>query len=241
MSDTRPHRRAPRVVTVVLALVATLSVTGCGALFGGASTASDGTALPSVQDLYATVRASALAAESGHVTGFVTDGGESLTLDIQGRADGSNQRAKVSRDAGGSLTMLTVKGKHYVTGDWDFWAAATEPKTADQLVGAQVRVPAAKALRYSDVTLGGLLAETFAAETLSLVATFGSSVSVRHANDKDFWVLSLADTEIWVDPATERLLKVVRSAEQSHAELTFDQWDDVPPYKAPSSSKVLKG
>ncbi|WP_299445652.1 hypothetical protein [uncultured Phycicoccus sp.] len=233
--------RTTRAAVAALAVAAALSLTGCGALFGGASQAADGSDLPSVRDLYTTVRATALAAESGHVTGFVTDGEESTTFDLEGRADGSNQRAKVSRDAGGTLTMLTVKGKHYVSGDWDFWAAATEPSTADRLVGTQVRVPEARATAFSDLTLGGLLADTFARETLSVVETFGSSVSVRHANDRDYWVLSWADTEVWVEPGTHRLLKVVRSTEEDPAELTFDAWDDAATFKAPSSSKVLKG
>lgn len=232
--------RTVRATAAAVALAVSLSLTGCGALFGGASQAADGSDLPSVQDLYATVRAAALGAESGHVTGFVTEGEESMTLDITGRADGSNQRAKIARDAGGTLTLLTVKGKYYASGDWDFWAAATDPKTADQLVGKQVRVPETKAMSFSDVTLGRLLDERFAAESLSLVETFGSSVTVRHANDKDFWVLSLADAEIWVDPATEHLIKIVRSGEENPAELTFDGWDDVPKHKAPSSVKVLK-
>lgn len=238
---TRPRRAAVRrrrsaLMAAVAVLVAVL-VSACGA-----GTAPDGTPIPSAADLYATVRAAALEARSGHVTGFLTHGEDRvLQVNLEGTADGSNQRIRLSSKGRGSASLLVVEDREYVSADWDFWAAATEPKVADTLKDRQVRLETDKVWTYPDLSLGGILREAFREEALPWTSRFTSSVKMRHENDHDIWVLVVDEGhEIWVDRESGLPLRLVRTLEDP-ADLTFDSWGEVAPHEAPRKARVYKG
>ncbi|NHA67602.1 hypothetical protein [Phycicoccus flavus] len=236
---SRPTRTLRRAATVALtaALAATLS--GCGAMLGPGTTA-DGDPMPTVQDLYAKTREATLAAKSGHVTGFVTDEGESMTVDLEGRTNGANQRVRITTDDG-RATMLSVKGRLYISADWDFWASSTaDPRAGDVFKNKQVLVPPKQARKFpSEMTLGTLLDEAFKDASVSPVARFVSDVGLRTENDREVWVVKDRDIELWSDRKTDRLVKLVYTGDDPF-ELTFDKWDAARTFKAPRPSAVYR-
>ena len=240
---SRPHRpvvgRGPvsRALLTAASLAAAAVLTACG---GG--TTPDGEEIPSVQDLWAVARTSAQAATSGHVTGFVTDAatGRTYRLDIEGKVDGSNQRMRLSEDDRGRSTILTVKGRTYVSGDWDFWAAATEPKRADTLKSKHVLVKAAQLEDTERLTISGLLSQQLAGTEPGMLSRFTGSVALRRENDHDVWVLTDGSSRLWVDRETGNLLKIAKDGDGA-SELTFDKWDEADRFSAPKAAIRLEG
>ncbi len=49
--------------------------------------------------LWSRIHEATLAADSGHVTGFVTDENQALSLDVEGTREGANQRIRIEQPA----------------------------------------------------------------------------------------------------------------------------------------------
>jgi hypothetical protein len=244
--------RTTRALVAVTAVAASVALAGCGgadapSAASPTSSAAAGTASspaapeePSMGELYTKVRAASLAAKSGHLGGTVTQDGEKTSIDIAGTADGSNQKLEVGVGKG-KAEILTVGGKYYMSGDKDFWAEQTgDAKAAKLLVGKYVQISAADAKDLGDLTLGAMLEEMFAEKQLSTLEKLTSSVETRTEDGAQVWVASDGSgSEIWVDPKTERLVKIVIAGDQAGA-LTFDSWDAVKKVAAPPATKVVK-
>jgi hypothetical protein len=238
----------PTVALPALALGAVLVLTGCGGggsdsdsgpTSSGASSSSSAPEQPSVGELYEQVRTASLAAESGHLEGYVTDNGERLDIEIEGRADGSNQRAAVTV-GDGQAVILSVGSENWMSGDADFWQEQTGDATAAKaLVGKFVAISPADAKDIGDLTLGSLLEQMFQDEGLSALDKLTSSVETRSEGGQDYWVASDGSgSEIWVDPADRTLAKITAPGD-SGGELAFDKWDAAKTFKAPPASKVV--
>ncbi len=191
-------------------------------------------------ELYTKVRAASLAAKSGHLSGTVTQDGEKMSLDIAGTADGSNQQLEVGVGKG-KAQILTVGGKHYMSGDQGFWTEQTgDPKAAKALLGKYVQISAADAKDLSDLTLGAMLKEMFSEGELSTLEKLTSSVETRTEGGAQVWVASDGSgSEIWVDPTTERLVKIVIAGEGAGA-LDFDSWDAAKKVATPPAKQIVK-
>jgi hypothetical protein len=245
--------RTTRALVAATALAAAVALAGCGGAdapsaagssqpsSAAASTASSPAAPeePSMGELYTKVRATSLAAKSGHLSGTVTQDGEKTSLDIAGTADGSNQTLVVGVGKG-KAQILTVGGKHFMSGDKGFWTEQTgDRKAADLLVGKYVQISAADAKDLSDLTLGAMLKEMFSESDLSTLEKLTSSVETRTEGGAKVWVASDGSgSEIWVDPKTERLVKIVIAGEGAGA-LDFDSWDAVKKVAAPPAKKIV--
>lgn len=235
----------------VLALAAALALTGCGGgdpapssgssgASGSSSSSSSAAAeQPSVSDLYEKARAASLDAESGHLEGYVTDGGERLDVEIEGAADGSNQQARLTIGKGEAV-ILSVGKKNWMSGDAAFWTEQTgDASAADALVGKFVAISPADAKDIGDLSLGSLLQTVFEDESLSALANLTSSVETRSEGGQDYWVASDGSgSEIWVDPESGNLRKITATGD-SATELTFDRWDAAKTFTAPPASKVV--
>ncbi len=191
-------------------------------------------------ELYTKVRAASLAATSGHLSGTVTQDGEKMSIDVAGTADGSNQKRGVGVGQG-KAEILTVGGKHYMSGDKGFWTEQTgDAKAAKLLVGKYVQVSAADAKDLGDLTLGAMLKEMFAEKQLSTLEKLTSSVETRTEGGAQVWVANDGSgSEIWVDPKTEHLVKIVIAGDQAGS-LDFDSWDAVKKVAAPPATKIVK-
>ncbi len=162
------------------------------------------------------------------------------SLDIAGTADGSNQKLEVGLGKG-KAEILTVSGKYHMSGDKAFWTEQTgDSKAAKLLVGKYAQISAADAKDLGDLTLGAMLKEMFSEKQLSTLEKLTSSVETRTEDGAKVWVASDGSgSEIWVDPETERLVKIAIAGDQAGA-LTFDSWDAVKKVKAPPAKQVVK-
>ena len=239
MSDHRVGSPRHTVAVRLAALLAVAVTAGCGALLGGPSTAPDGTVLPGTDELYTVTRTATLGATSGHVTGFLSENGESMMIDIEGATDGSNQRVRITTDREGSVTITTVDGKYYITGDWEFWAAASDPATANRLVDKTVVASPARVRDYLDLSVGTVLEEFFAPENLSLLDRVGSSVVSRVDGDRTVLIGRPKEMEFWVDADSRRLVKL-RTTGADASELTLDRWDEAETFRAPKASSLVE-
>ncbi|NHA67601.1 hypothetical protein [Phycicoccus flavus] len=194
---------------------------------------------PTMGELYAKVRKTALAAKSGHVTGRVTSGKEKVSLDIEGTVDGTNQRAVVTIGSG-EVEILTVKKKYYLSGDAKFWREQTgNANAAKVLVGKYVKVSGSDAKAVADLSIGSILDAMFTDKDLGALADVTSTVETRSVKGQDVWVASdPSGSEIWVDPETERLMKIVITGDDA-GQVTFSDWDAAETVSAPPAGKVL--
>lgn len=242
--------RTTRVLAATAALATSLLVAGCsGSSSGGASTSAGGGSAassspaakpqPSMGELYTKVRTSSLAAKSGHLVGEITDGGQKLKLDIEGTADGSNQTAKIGIGQG-TADILSVGGKYYLSGDLPFWTEQTgDAKAAKALLGKFVEISQSDATEIGDLSLGSLLEQMFEESQLSLLEKLSSTVETRTEGGTEVWVAKDGSgSEIWVDPETEHLVKLVVGGKQA-GQLTFDSWDAAQTFTAPPAAKVV--
>jgi hypothetical protein len=190
-------------------------------------------------ELYTKVRAAALAAKSGHVSGTVTDSGDKVSLEVEGRTDGSNQKAAFSV-GNGTATVLTVGGKYFMSGDSKFWIEQTgDTAAAKVLKGKYVKVSAADAKDMGDLSLGGLLKEMFQESELSALEKATGSVETRVEGGKQVWVAADGSgSEMWVDPTTALPVKLVVTGKDA-GELTFDRWNEAETFTSPPASKVV--
>jgi len=244
--------RTTRALVAATILAAGVALAGCGAAdapsaAGSSSSATSSAASgpatpeePSMGELYTKVRASALAAKSGHISGTMTQGGDKMSLDLAGAADGSNQKLVVGVGKG-KAEILTVGGKHYMSGDKGFWAEQTgDKKAATLMVGKYVPISAADAKDLADLTLGALLKEMFSERELSTLEKLTSTVETRTADGARVWVASDGSgSEIWVDPSSEQLVKIVSAGADGGA-LDFDSWDAVKKVAAPPAKQIVK-
>lgn len=253
MSSIRPARRAAAGLATASAVA--LALAGCGgsssdtsspqATAAAATSSAPATSAaaepeqPTMGELYTKVRTASLAAESGHLEGKVTQGGETVGLEIEGRADGSNQKTSIGIGKG-TAEILTVKKKYYMSADTAFWTEQTgDASAAKLLVGKYVAISGADAQQFGDLTLGALLDQMFEESELSTLEKLTSDVETRTEDGDEVWVASDGSgSEIWVDPETERLVKIVVGGKDS-GELTFDSWDDADTFSAPPASKVV--
>jgi hypothetical protein len=232
----RGHVRLTRATTAAVAASAVLALAGCGSLFGG-GTAADGTPLPSAEELYHSARSSALAAKSGHVEGFMSDENEAITVDIEGRMDGSNQRIRIGKDRG-SIDVRVVKRKVYLSGDWDYWAGVAEPGVADQLAGKYVSLPPQEGMQMVGLSLSRVI-DVMLPEEVSSVATFLTDVKESALGDRQVWVASNPlGGEVWVDRETGQLVRVIKSGDDA-ADLSFDKWNEASVVKRPAKKGTV--
>ena len=126
---------------------------------GSATTDASSGETPSVKELYAQSRKSALAATSVHVKGIVADNGQKVTIDIAGMVDGSNQRLVMSIGSLGKITIITAGKKIYLKADKKFWTQNAGAAAAKVLSGKWVQMTSAQASDFGDTNSSSLLKE----------------------------------------------------------------------------------
>ena len=94
------------VVAALLAGCSGGAPTASGSGVGTASTATTPTAAPrpsapTAADVYRDARTAALSAESGHAVGTVSRNGATVRIDLEGQANGSNQKVLITTPKAG--------------------------------------------------------------------------------------------------------------------------------------------
>ena len=251
---SRQPRRA--LVAVAVPLTVALALAGCGsekepAAAGSSSKASASSSSttteakpPSASELYAQARKTALAAESGHIAGQMTDDGQTFTIDLAGAADGSNQSLELGQSADSKITILTVGGKSYLSATEDFWADQVGAGPAKTLQNKFVVLPPAQAKEYGDLTIKGLLTDMFDDKELGALDSANTRVEKTTVDGADAWKLTERTggdgAALLVSADGKATLLRIEGPKDSPGKLDFSEWDKVPAVTAPAPGKVIE-
>ena len=254
---TRPSSRRATVVAGVAALATAAVLAGCSgddpvapaSTTPGPATAaatpsaspSETEVAPSVADVYRAARTSALAAASGHVVGSQTREGRTLTIDVEGVANGSNQTVFITTDTG-TAEVLTVEDGYWLGGDEGFWVEQTgDAQAGAGMVGRYVPITEADATELGSFTLRSILTEKFA---LPEFAAFESDTTPAEETEVDGRAAYVLGEEggarLWVAADGSGALLRAVGPESAPSDLVFTDWGRAQTFSPPPPSKVLE-
>lgn len=237
------------IATAVVPLATVFLLAGCGSDDGANTSASSSRStttqavLPTSKELFDKARATALAAESVHLTGTVTNDDAPMDIDLAGRLDGSNQKLELGVGAGQQATILTVAKRYYLLGNDEFWTEQGGADLADTLEGKYVLVPAADAKDFGDLTVKEALTELF---DDSDVKAMGDSGKVTKGRLEGSEVYTLSDArgaqhgQMFLSADGKATLLKLIGPRDDPGQMTFTEWDEVAEVKAPPKSKVVE-
>lgn len=235
-----------RAVPVLAALTLSVSLAACGsadeaAKPGASSSKAEAKKKPTAGALYKQLRASSLAAKSGHVKGNVSDEGETMAIDLAGAADGSNMEATFGAKEG-TFTLRAVAGKYWIKGDEKYWTTSVGADAAKAVGAKWLAVPPGESKGMDDTTLKSLLTEMFGDEDMSKLESLTTEVGTGTLSGVDTYVLTdkIGDSGQLITTADDKaqLLKIVGPKGQP-SQLTFSEWDAVKPFTAPKAADVF--
>ena len=252
--SVRPRRA---LAAGVVPLTVALALAGCGsekqpadagsrskASASSSSTTTTKAEPPSASSLYAQARKTALGAESGHIAGQMTDEGDTITIDLAGTVDGTNQSLELGQGADSKITILTVGGKNYLSATEDFWADQVGAGPAKTLQNKFVILPAAQAKEFGDLTIKSLLTEMFEDKELSVLDSANTRVEKTTIDGADAWKLTErtgGDGAVLVVSADDKAtLLRIEGPKDSPGRLDFSEWDKVPAVTVPAPGKVIE-
>ncbi len=210
---------------------------------GSATTDASSGATPSVKELYAQSRKSALAAKSAHVKGSVADNGQKVTIDIAGTVDGSNQRLVMSIGSLGKITIITSAGKIYFKADKKFWTKNAGSAASKVLGGKWVQMSAAQASDLGDTNISSLLKEMYSDDSLSVLDTLTTKVETGTVAGVPAYILTdrvKKEGELDVTADGKALPLRITTTGADGGTVTFSQWNTVRKFSAPPAGQVIK-
>lgn len=188
--------------------------------------------------------ASARKADSGRALVTTRDEGQTLTIDIRGTVDGSNQEAVVTHAQEGKITLRTVDGTTYMLANRKFWAAQNAPAAQQKaLDGKWVRVPASQKSNFSDTTLKSLLDSLAKESGAEKVTSSNSTVVSADQNGKPVLRItgkgSSAGTVLVVADDEKHLPIELSDTGSDGGNAKFSEWNSVGRVSAPPASDVI--
>lgn len=248
------HLTKRAVAALAIPLLAATALAGCGSDKGGGTTSSSSSssssttteaALPKAAELFDQARKTALAAQSAHIVGTVDQDGKEMTIDLAGTTDGSNQSLELGIGGDQKLTILTVGGQYYLLGSDEFWTSQGGAPVAKLLKGKFVKVPAAEAKEFGDMTMKSLLTELF--DDKDMQATMKSSeAKVAKSTHDGAAAYTITDNtgkdkgELVVSADGKATIYKIVGNGKDQGSLEFSEWDKVAKVAAPSPSKVIE-
>jgi outer membrane murein-binding lipoprotein Lpp len=229
-------------------------VAGCGSdtpdssSSSSSSTSSSSTTteakLPTATELFDQARSTALAAESAHIVGSVSNDGKPMTVDLSGATDGSNQSLELGVGGGAKATILTVGGKYYLLGNAKFWSDQISANAAKLLDGKYVKVPAAEAKDFGDLTIKSLLTELFDDKEMQAALKSPDSKVAKTTVDGGA-AYSVTDKtgkkggELIVSADGKATIFKIVGPSDDTGELEFSEWNKVAKVDAPPASQII--
>jgi hypothetical protein len=239
---------------LTIPLLAATALAGCGsdkadpASSSSSSTSSSSTTteakLPTAAELFSQARTTALAAKSAHITGEVTDDGKPMTIDLAGTTDGSNQSLEIGIGKGAKATILTVGGKYYLLGNDEFWTSQGGASFAKLLSGKYVKIPAADAKDFGDMTIKSLLTEMFNDKEMQ-DALNSKDAKVAKATYDGAAAYSVTDPagkekgELIVSADGKATIFKISGTDKETGTLEFSEWNKVAKVAAPNPKTVI--
>lgn len=226
--------RAPRATArLLLAALVGLGLVACGT--------GDDSGTPSAEDVFAKAERKALAATSVSITGFITQDGERIDLELTGRADGSNARIVISSASQGRAEILQVDDRSFVKGDAAFYAANGSPDVPPEVTESYVAAPAGQDAGFP--TARGLLRQTFGGGAGALANLTTRVEDTTFRGEEAYRATDRlggggGSGEIIASARTGLPLKLAATGKQA-VSLVFSRWNKVPELDAPPSDEVL--
>ena len=199
--------------------------------------------VPSVAEVFRAARTASLSAESGHAVGTVTHDGTRLGIDVEGRANGSNQTVFITKPDGGTAEVLTVGDGYWVGGDEAHWAEITgDPKAAKALVGKYAPVTESDATELGSYTLRTILTDAFAQPELAVLeADSGAATETEVAGRPAYLLGEEGGARLWVAADGSATLLRVVGPKSEPSDLVFTDWGRVTTFTEPPSDKIVEG
>lgn len=221
----------------------TASGSGSAASSAPAPTSPSATpSVPSVAEVFRDARTAALSAESGHVTGKVTREGAELGIDVEGRANGSNQTVFITTPKGGTAEVLTVGDGWWVGGDEAHWAEITgDPKAAAALVGKYASVTESDATELGSFTLRTILTDAFEQPDIAVLESDTGPATETELDGRPAYLLGApGGARIWVAAdGSGNLLRLV-GPKSDPSDLTFTDWGRARTFTEPPPDEVVE-
>lgn len=227
------------------ALPAALAAAGLIAACGGSSPSSSSSSSPaaapsptatSAAQILPQMKAAVSSAQSVHMSGSGTSGGQRVTFDVsffgKSGVDGS-----VS-EQGKTFIILSVGGKTYIKINSDFLKAAGAPASVcARVCGKYIEVPASQARQITgSFTLGSLASQVFAKLPAKLDS---SSVMFTPATYEGQQVLQVTAAGNTISVAATGKPYPLLLKTRSGDNIRFTQWNSVTAPSAPPASEVI--
>lgn len=199
--------------------------------------------VPSVAEVFRAARTASLSAESGHAVGTVTHDGTRLGIDVEGRANGSNQTVFITKPDGGTAEVLTVGDGYWVGGDEAHWAEITgDPKAAKALVGKYAPVTESDATELGSYTLRTILTDAFAQPELAVLEADSGAATETEVDGRPAYLLGEeGGARLWVAADGSATLLRVVGPKSEPSDLVFTDWGRVTTFTEPPSDKIVEG
>ena len=197
---------------------------------------------PSVSEVFRDARTASLSAESGHVVGTVTHEGTELEIDVEGRANGSNQTVFITTPKGGTAEVLTVGDGWWVGGDEAHWAEITgDPKAATALVGKYAAVTESDATELGSFTLRTILTDAFAQPDLAVLESDTGAATETELDGRPAYLLGGPDgPRLWVAADGSGTLLRLVGPKSDPSDLTFTDWGRARTFTEPPPDQVIE-
>ena len=194
-------------------------------------------------DVYRDARTAALSAESGHAVGTATSDGTRLRIDVEGQANGSNQKVLITTPKRGVAEVLTVGTDYWMGGDEAHWADVTgKPKAAEALVGKYAPVTQGDATELGAFTLRSILTDAFAQPDLALLESDTGAATETEVDGQPAYVLGAeGGARLWVAADGSNALLRYVGPKSAPADLTFSGWGRATRFTEPPPDRVVGG
>jgi hypothetical protein len=198
--------------------------------------------VPSVSEVFRDARTASLSADSGHAVGTVTSDGARLGIDVEGRANGSNQTVFITTPKGGTAEVLTVGDGWWVGGDEAHWAEITgDPKAATALVGKYAAVTESDATELGSFTLRTILTDAFAQPELAVLESDTSAATETEVDGRPAYLLGQPDgPRLWVAADGSGTLLRLVGPKSDPSDLTFTDWGRARTFTEPPPDEVVE-
>jgi hypothetical protein len=219
--------RVFRATVWAAVLAAGLAVSACGSAPAGSKTAAK--LMPEVQ-------AAADGATSVHMAGSVTQGSQTVTIDVS--FSGSSVAGSVG-DNGQIVDLLSLNGQTYLKLDAAFLKLAKAPASACAVVcGKYVELPAASADQITGkLSMHELVTQVFNNKNMTSAAASGCTFSPATVNGQS--VLQCRQDGYTIDVAAHGKPFVVYFTGPHGEHIAFSDWNSVTQPTAPPASQVV--
>ncbi len=199
---------------------------------------------PTAAEVFRTARAAALAAESGRVTGSVRHEGKILDIDVEGAADGGNQRVLITTEGAGTSEVVMADGRYWLGGDEAFWAEQTgDPGAGREMVGKYVAIDESAATELGSYSLGGVLNDFFGHPLVSPVLESDRTPAAETALEgrPAFLIGREGGARLWVAADGSGMVLRAEGPPGAPTDLVFSDWGRARTFTPPPASAVVEG